>query len=274
MKNILIPFEGDHFPQETLDLVRDLNDLAPLHLTAAFVPEIDYAELFSVSAALPGMTFMPESQDEDVVITRNSEKLEEFCSANHIMLSVHKDRLDFALPLIRKETRFSDLMIMSSQHFFDNIGVSQPNAYMKQILQTTECPILLLPEKFQLPDNIVLAYDGSAASVYAIKQFAHLFPEFSATKTIFVYLNGAANERIPDRTNMEEFASACFSDVHFLHLQMDRQDFSSTWLPALGKTWLVAGSYGRSELSQLFSKSFITSLIHDHKMPLFIAHQK
>jgi hypothetical protein len=36
---------------------------------------------------------------------------------------------------------------------------------------------------------------------------------------------------------------------------------------------LVAGAYGRSELSNLFKKSFLVEVIEQHKTPIFIAHK-
>jgi nucleotide-binding universal stress UspA family protein len=54
---------------------------------------------------------------------------------------------------------------------------------------------------------------------------------------------------------------------------MDHKDFFSRWLPAQERSWLVTGSYGRSDLSLLFSKSFISSLIGEHRIPVFMAHR-
>jgi hypothetical protein len=107
----------------------------------------------------------------------------------------------------------------------------QPNAYMKEILHSTECPILLLPERSDLPGSIVLAYDGTPSAVYAIKQFAYLFPELSDIPTYLVFVN--------------------------------------SWITGRENPWLVTGSYGRSELSQL---CFIAGMIREHKIPVFIAH--
>ena len=36
---------------------------------------------------------------------------------------------------------------------------------------------------------------------------------------------------------------------------------------------LVSGSFSRSEISQLFKRSFIIKTIKDHKTPVFIAHR-
>lgn len=272
MKKIALTFEGNHFPEETLQLVRKLNEISPVWLTAAFVPEVDYSALWSMDGGLAGLVFVPEVQDEDEIIAKNGARLEDYCRTYAIKLSIHKEKLDFAIPLIQKEARFSDLMVLSSQHFFDNIDTRQPNTYMKEVLHRAECPVLLLPETFDLPENIILAYDGTPSSVYAIKQFAYLFPEFSGTPTTLVYLSGSQGDPLPDQREIEELASNHFTDLHLVKLQIDPGDSFSGWMSKRGKAWLVAGAYGRSEMSQLFGKSFISGLIRDHRVPVFVAH--
>jgi hypothetical protein len=37
----------------------------------------------------------------------------------------------FALEELQKESRFADLMILSSELFYDNISKDQPNDYLK-----------------------------------------------------------------------------------------------------------------------------------------------
>ncbi|MBN9385593.1 MAG: hypothetical protein J0H74_32870 [Chitinophagaceae bacterium] len=271
-KKIAIPFEGDHFPQESLELVRKLNELSPVWLSATFVPEVDYSALWSMAGGIAGAVFVPEIPDEDAIVARNGARLEEFCRAYSIRLTIHKDRLDFALPLIRKEARFSDLMLLSGTHFFDNIDSRQPNTYMKDILHTAECPVLLLPDAAYMPENIVLAYDGTPASVTAIKQFARLFPEFAGREITLVHLDGERDAPLPDQEYIEELASTYFTHCRLLNLRINHRDFFSTWLPARQKPWLVAGGFGRGEVSQLFNRSFVAEVIREHKIPVFIAH--
>jgi hypothetical protein len=273
MKKIIVPFEGPNYPEECLGLVRELNAISPVRFTAVFVPEVDYSQILSVTGGMAGSAYLPDLGDEDQIVAESSLRLEDFCRTHAIQLFIHKERLDFALALIRKETRFADLLVLDGRHFFENIDARQPNAYMKEILHTTECPILLAPEKIDMPGNIILAYDGSAASVHAIKQFSHLFPEFSKLPATLVYLGESKDAAFPDRENIEELVSGYFAELRLLQLHMDHQDFFSRWLPAQERSWLVTGSYGRSDLSQLFSKSFIAGLIREHKTPVFIAHR-
>ena len=99
-----------------------------------------------------------------------------------------------ALQELQKESRFADLMILSAEIFYDNIGKEQPNDYLKRILRQTECPILLVPENYTLPSKILLAYDGKPESVYAIKQFTYLFPHFYQWDTKLITLEEEGEE--------------------------------------------------------------------------------
>jgi hypothetical protein len=273
MRKIIVPFEGANYPEECLRLVGALNAISPVRLTAVFAPEVDYSQVLAITGGMAGATYLPDLGDEDRIVAESSRRLEDFCREHSIQVFIHKERLDFAIALIRKETRFAELLVLDGRHFFENIDARQPNAYMKEILHTTECPVLLVPEKTDLPGNIILAYDGSAASVYAIREFAHLFPEFSKLPATLVFLGESKDATFPDRENIEELVSAHFAQVRVLQLHMDHKDFFSRWLPGQERCWLVTGSYGRSDLSQLFSKSFISSLIGEHRIPVFAAHR-
>jgi hypothetical protein len=210
--------------------------------------------------------------DEDEVIEKNGSALKDFCREHAIRYIVREDRLDFALPSIRKETRFADLMVLSSRHFFENINNIQPNAYMQEMLHSAECPVLLLPEKSDLPQTIILTYDGSASAAYAIKQFVYLFPELSHVPAILVFASEKSDDPFPDGKLIEELVAQHFKDLSLVKLDMSPREFFNNWITGKENPWLITGSYGRSELSLLFSRSFITETIKEHKIPVFIAH--
>ncbi|MDR3716409.1 MAG: hypothetical protein P4L51_26690 [Puia sp.] len=275
MKKILVPFEGANFSPATLEFVRKLNESAPILLTAAFVPEMDYANLWNPATGIIGAPYLPKTdKEEDELIESHSAILETFCRGQNIKYALHTDRLDFALPSIQKESRFADLMLVSSLHFFERVSSEQPNAYLKELLHATECPVLLLPDSAGLPENIILAYDGSPSSVYAIKQFIYLFPELSALPATLVYIDeNRKNEApMPDRTGIEEWAGSHFSNLSILTLGLPKGAAFPEWIAAQKNPWLVTGSFGRSGLSLLLSKSFVAGVIKSNTVPLFIAH--
>jgi hypothetical protein len=185
---------------------------------------------------------------------------------------VHKDFYDFALPELKNESRFADLLIVGSEIFYENLEGPGLNESMGEMLHDVQCPVVIVPEKFEFPQSNILAYDGSESAVFAIKQFAYLFPEFSANKTILVHIQANEKEELPNQVLVEELVARHFPDLTLCGLDIDLKKYLSTWLSEQKGAILVSGAFGRSFISRLFRHSFIAKVISDHKLPVFIAH--
>src|SRR5574338_569740 len=185
MKKILLAFDGSHFSEGACGFAKNLNEKNPILLVGAFLPQVDYANLWSYSGGgMTGPLFIPLVEGEDSeAVKKNVERFESFCEKNGIEFRVHKDFYDFALPELRKESRFADLLLLGGETFYENIGTDEPNDYLKDALH------------------------GVEDSVFAIKQFAYLFPEFTDNKTILVYVNEKGEERFPEEVSIEELVA-------------------------------------------------------------------
>lgn len=273
MKKILLAFDGVHFSEGAFNFASQLNDLHPVLLVGVFVPQLSYANLWSYAAGTAGATYIPLIEAEDSnTIEKNIQRFEKLCRKNFIPYKVHKDFYDFALPELKKETRFADLLIISSETFYKNIGEGDPGEYIKEAVHNAECPVVIVPEHFDFPKINILAYDGFQSSVYAIKQFAYLFPELCNQQTIVVYSSDDL-EKIPDQNHIEELVKTHFFDTNFLKLDLDPKKYFKTWVSENDDAILISGAFGRSGFSGLFHKSFISDLIAEHKVPVFIAHK-
>jgi hypothetical protein len=273
MKKIVLPIEGGSYPADCLDIAGQLNRVSPLLLTAAIVPDVDYASLWTAPGGYATASYLAEVSSEEIeAITKTTARIKEFCRVQDIRNVIRKDQFDFALQEIRKESRFADLLLISSLYFFKNISAGQPNAYLKEMLQHSESPVLLVPEKPRLPEQVVLAYDGSASSVFAMRQFAYLFPEFCDRPVSVVFLSEKTDEAIPDSGFLLEWLGRHAYKVELLKLPMSKSNFLDTWMRDRKQPWLVAGSFGRSSWSEAFTKSFITESIKKPAYPVFLAH--
>ena len=273
MKKVLIVFDGTHFPAGSFNFATELNKLQPILLTGVFLPQTDFANLWSYGSGGAGPMFVPLLETVDAgVIQRNIETFSKLCIKNNIEFRVHKDVMDFAIPELKKETRFADLLIVGTETFYANLGSFEQNEYLRDALSQSECPVLMVPEKAEAPVSIVLAYDGSKSSVYAIKQFAYLFPELTTLPVMLIYVSEKRNE-FPELINIEELAARHFSDLTFLKLELNPRKHFSNWMREKKGAMLVAGAYGRSGFSQLFKSSFASDVIDKHTLPVFIAHQ-
>jgi nucleotide-binding universal stress UspA family protein len=273
MKKILLAFDGTHFSEGAFEFARRMNESSPILVTGVFLPQVDYANVWSYAGGTAGNLFIPLLEDEEAgAVQKNIAMFESLCQKNNIDYRVHKKFLDFALPGLKKETRYADLLIIGSESFYENLGINQPNESLKDALHASECPVLVVPEKFQFPESNVLTFNGSDDSVYAIKQFTYLFPELCRNTTLLVYAKEESGEELPDELYIEELAARHFPDLTLIKLPLDPKQYFNTWVTDRKGAILISGAFSRSVFSQMFKKSFITDVIRDHKLPVFIAH--
>lgn len=273
MKKILLAFDGAHFSEGAFEFARRINETDPVLLTGIFLPQADYANLWSYTAGGLGGPLVIPVPDDSAAMQKNKERFVACCQKNGIDYRIHRDFNDFALAELKKETWFADLLIIGSESFYENAGEGAPNEYLEETLHGVACPVILVPEKFDFPCNNILAYDGSESSVYAIKQFAYLFPEFTKNETLLVYSDRHGDNTIPDETNIEELTARHFKKLTVSRLDIYSRKTFAAWLSMKASAILVSGSFGRSALSRLFRKSYITGVIKEHKLPIFITHR-
>ena len=129
-----------------------------------------------------------------------------------------------------------------------------------------------MPQNFDFPDNVILTYDGSESSIYAIKQFSYVLSEFCNKEAVIAYEGKKDEEDLPDKILIHELAARHFNALSFLKFGKDNFKFSS-WINERKGALLVTGSYGRSGFSELLRKSFAGEIIRKHQLPVFIAHK-
>jgi hypothetical protein len=272
MKKILLVCDGNHFPAGAFDMIKEKYADSETLVTGVFLNSVQYTNLvtFSIDPTRGLLTTILE--EDRALIAKNITMFKQACEKAHLEYRVHQE-LDFAIfPGLKKETRFADIMLMSSESFYKNLSDQQPGTYTKIALHEAECPVLLVPEIYNAPTHIILSYDGSKDSVYAIKQFAGLFPEYAGLATLLVYVSSEGDE-IPDLDNMEELAGRHFSNLSIEKLEFDAHKYFETWLSPEKNTLLVTGSFARSGLSMLFKKSFTSDVIASHEIPVFVTHK-
>lgn len=272
MKKIIIPFDGNHFSKGAFSLARRLNEASPVLLTGVFLPEVDYAKIFFLPAEFAGPSYVPVIENfEEETVEKNISEFVTLSQKYKMQYKVHRDLKNAAITQLTKETRFADLMIIGAEVFYTE-GVAGPFEYLKDALHHAECPVMIVPEKFKYPSQLVLAYDGSESSVYAIKQFVYLFPEMCKLNSMLVYI-GDEKHAIPESVLIEEYASAHFEKLAIRKVHSEHYNTFDQWLNEHWNPLLVSGSFGRSGVSALFKKSFVLDIIREHKTSVFIAHQ-
>jgi len=272
MKKILVVFDGVHFPSSTLDFALEMNSREPITLTGIFLPSVDYADVMNYAWYGNTLTslYLKEYENDAEAIKKNIAEFETFCKDHHIRYKVHKDMQQSVVKELHKETRYADLLVLSSAHFYENLGEMIQEEYLKDTLHKAECPVLLLPGSYTRPDNIIFAYDGSSTSMHAMRQFIYLFPHWTELNTLVTYIDEGSND-IPDLSLIKEYTAQYFSKLAYYKLDTGPKAYFNTWVKDKGASILVSGSYGRSAFSELFRKNFLKDM-KEQEMPLFIAH--
>jgi hypothetical protein len=272
MKKILLAFNGTQFSEGAFAFVSRLNEQSPLLLTGLFLPQLTHAGLWSYASAMSGLSYLPQVDEDADALQKNIELFETKCRANGIAYRVHQDYYDFALPELKKETRFADLLVLSSEKSFYSFQESDTDPAMNDVLHLAECPVVVVPETFSFPEKNILAYDGSESSVYAIKMFAYLLPQLCTNETLLLYSDEQADPELPSQVYIEELAAQHFPNLELGKVSIYPDKYFTEWIAQSRNALLVSGSFGRSALSQLFKKSFIANIITEHRLPVFIAH--
>lgn len=273
MKKIIIAFDGDNFSQGAFELARKLNDLQPILLTGVFVPQAELAGLWGYAGGVGGFVAPLVERDDPETNNETIARFEKSCLDNGIDYRVHRDNNDFALNELKQETAFADLLILGSEMFYKGLGVSLPNDYLEGALHNIQCPVIVVPEEFDFPEGIILAYDGSENSVFAIKQFAYLFPELTDLPTVLIYASKDKDEDFPEKILIEELSARHYSDLSLYKMDVASGNYLNAWIVGKGSVILVCGAYGRSGLSNLFRKSFVRDIIAAQSLPVFIDHR-
>jgi len=272
MNKILIAFDAANFSEGAFRFASQLNEVQPCLLTAVFLSSIDYSIFLGYPSGLQSGFVLEMANADDKMIQASELKFKSLCEKNHIEYRIHEDVGSYSLMALRKESRFADLLILGSQSFYKTIDDKSPNYYLKDVLHDAECPVLLVPEQFEFPTHTILSYDGSDSSVMAIKMFSYIFPQLCKNDTLLVYAN-QDDEHIPDEKYMEELLARHYNELTVHRLDIDPISDFNVWLNDKQQTLLVAGSFGRTGLSQILRKSFILQAIKGHKIPIFIAHK-
>lgn len=274
MKKFIIALDGQNFPQGAFEFAKSVNQNSKVLLAGVFLSPVDYSKVLALTG-IQGVTLMPEwlmRNDDDVLVNKNINTFKTACINEGIEYRIHNDTEMMAISSLIEETRFADALLISSELFYANVSTVQPNYYLEEVLKKSECPVMLVPENYQEPEHIVLTYDGSESSVFAIKQFTYVYPELSAKETVLLSILSHEDEA-PEYKMMNELVSRHYPNLQIQSLHLKHKRDFADWLSAKPNSFIVMGAFSRSLFSQLFKKSFATDVISEIKMPIFISHK-
>ena len=184
MEKILLAIDAINPDKNALEFACYLGRLTKSKVTGIFLENLA-AEERLVLKQMHGMTYVDWVVDEKSddhkakmeLIEKNILSFKESCINGGVSYSLHRDSGVPVRELI-EESRFADVMVVDAETSFNKRYEGTPTEFIRGILRKTECPVIIAPESFKAIDEINFTYNGSSSSVFAIKMFSYLFPEF------------------------------------------------------------------------------------------------
>jgi hypothetical protein len=277
MKKIIAAFDGIRFSDSTLQYAVYLAKQCDAHLVGIFLRESTVAgyALYELVArqSISGSKIFEDIESSDKEnIHQSISKFVSACRDADINYSLHQDKKNAVDELIH-ETLFADLLVIDAWETFSYLVTKLPGWFMKQVLHESHCPVIVVPQKFMPLKKVSLLYDGSPASIFAMKIFNYVLPEFSTLKTqVISAVKKNSSPLLPENKLVKEWMTRRNSAVQFKVIRGGTKELMTSMEKENGSCLIVAGSYQRSQLSMWFHESIANLLMRKTKTPVFIAH--
>jgi nucleotide-binding universal stress UspA family protein len=96
---------------------------------------------------------------------------------------VHCEDLIFSgavVDALLEEGKTADLIVIGLKTYFQYPRQEDSVRTLNELLKHPTCPVLAIPEHIDLPQHILIAYDGSAGAARALKAYTYITPDIPA----------------------------------------------------------------------------------------------
>ncbi len=264
MEKILLAIDALNPDKNSLDFACFLARLTKSKMTGIFLDDTVMEEMAITDNSRPS--------SKSGLIEKNIRWFNEKCVGEETKHDLHTDS---GIPVneLILESRYADLVIVDSETSFNKPYEGSPTRFVKDFLNHAECPVVIAPESFEGIDEIVVAYNGSPSSVFAIKQFSHLFPQFNNKRVSIVQVSENGKWNMKEKDKLSEWLKAHYYHFDFISLKGEADIALFDYLWKRRNVFLVMGAFGRGSISQFFRKSRAELIIKTITQPIFIAHQ-
>jgi hypothetical protein len=272
MKKILFLCDGDNFSSGAFEFIKQMAGNETVVVKGLFFTPIDIDQLIPISYIPISEPYVKLKEHEKELVHKSQQLFVSECESSGIRHQVHSYTKEWNKEILEKESRYADMVIISEELFCCDALDKQPNYFMEETIRLAECPVIVVPENFRAIEKVAIAYDGKKESMFALRQFANLFPNLMDCPTDIIHIKDDESEEIPDRELLLEYTKAHFEARFTSKLHFDPKKYFTSWLDNKKNVLLVTGSFSRSGLSNMFKESFAREVISKHSCPIFIAH--
>jgi len=277
MKKIVAAIDVLNFSEEQLNnlkyIAKEVNGkLSIVFLENIIAGGIPLASAYPEAYVANYQALLQESLDErDRLRKEHLDYLFTICGDGDVEFTLHES-IGSPVQKVVEESRFADLLLIGNNTSFATLYESKPPQFVKDVLAQAQCPVLVLPEKNVRIKELVFSYNGSFSSMYAIRQFTQLFPDFSDVPVNLVYVTEGNRTALPNETLIINYLEHHYDEVKYTILHGDpAAEFLNLLLHRKGSL-VTYGAFGRSGLSRFFHRSDAENVLRTTDIPVFITH--
>jgi len=226
-------------------------------------------EAFAMHSDQGGQSDHYDSKKE--MISKNIRLFKEGCISNEVGNDLYADH-EVSVGELINQSRFADMIVVDAALSLGRFSSPAPSDIVKNILNKADCPVIISPLSFDEIDELIFTYNGSLSSIFAIKQFTYLFPEYFDKRVTVVQVNRDGIWSHKDKEKLKEWLKNHYTDIHFLALEGKTESELMSFLFRRKNMFIVMGAYSRNALSQFFNESTAEILIKTLTQPIFITH--
>jgi hypothetical protein len=276
MKKIIAAFDGLKYAESTEQYAIYLAQETGSSLTGVFLEDFTHRSyrLYDMvdSDAISAEKAKHLIEQDKITRLNAVKRFEDACNIARIKTCIHRDR-SIALQELLKESIYADLLVIRVEETLSHFQEDKPGKFITFLLADVQCPVLVVPDTFERPENIVLLYDGNPSSVYAARMFSYLLPEMKKLPVEVVSVESDKEvSTFQEPELIREFIETHFPAATTQLLRGDPEVEIVSYLENRVHTLAVLGAYKRNMVSRWFRASMANVLMEETNLPLCIAH--
>lgn len=278
MLKYIAAFDGLKYSHATRKYAVDLTKRANAHLVGIFLDDETYTS-YKIYEMITeeGVTEEKVSALEQLDAAQRkaaAQDFEDFCVEQGVICDVHHDKR-VALRELIHESIFADLLIIDRKETLTHYEETIPTRFLRDLLTEVHCPVLVVPSTYQPIEKVIMLYDGSASSVYAIRMFSYVCASLKSLPTEILQVEENETRDLKDAGLLQEFIKRHFPTATYQVLQGYPEKVVLEYLEAQNHhTLVVLGAYGRSNFSRWLRPSMADILMNHLSLPLFVANRR
>ena len=183
-KRIIVGLDGSPHAKAALQLAIRRAKLYKSTVIGMTVVDVPMIEQISAGAQPGAMYLSPTALTSTLNEAKElaQQRITEFRSLC-LYEGVHCEDLIFsgtAVEALLEEGKTADLIVIGLKTYFQYPLQEDTGLTLNELLKHPTCPVLAIPEHLELPQHILIAYDGSAGAARALKAYTYITPDLPA----------------------------------------------------------------------------------------------